>query len=141
MYWLKSSVPFLNCPKISPYSDPPVSTSHPSKVFPSPHEAFKSALTLVRRPLQSMLTDPIFSPSKRLSTRGSCNITCRSLCISSWTEIKECSPLLAKRMRAVIILQMSERGDIRLLLSSSCGYCMCLLYIPSYCVLELRPPI
>jgi hypothetical protein len=53
MYWIKSSVPFLNCPKISLNSDPPASTSQPSKVFPSPHEAFKSALTLVRRPVQS----------------------------------------------------------------------------------------
>jgi hypothetical protein len=57
-------VPFLNCPKISLFSDPPASTGKPSKVFQSPREAFKSALTLVRRPVQSMLTDPIFSPSK-----------------------------------------------------------------------------
>jgi hypothetical protein len=61
-------VPFLNCPKISLFSDPPASTGQPSKVFPSPREAFKSALTLVRRPVQSMLTDPIFSPPDDLVT-------------------------------------------------------------------------
>ena len=103
MYWLKSSVPFLNCPKISLYSDPPASTSQPSKVFPSPHDAFKSALTLVRRPVQSMLTKPIFSPSKRLSARGSCNINRHSLCISSWTEIKEMFPVTHKENASCLV--------------------------------------
>src|SRR5918999_2238823 len=62
IYWLKSNVPSLNCPKLSLYPDAPVSTSQPSKTFPSSGVSFMSALTVVLRPVVSILTVPICWP-------------------------------------------------------------------------------